>query len=108
MTTAQREQLAGLIARERAGVADRVPERAGHLVYLDSDVPRDGDTSVPPGGHAARISLAHEHGDGWRVPIGVTRAEALLLDGLPTEQQAWIGERFAPHLLRTWTEPMAR
>ena len=89
-----------------AGVADRVPERIAHLVYLDSDVPRDGDTSVPPGGHSARVSLAREHGDGWRVPIEVTRAEALLLDGLPPEQQAWIGERFAPHLLRTWTEPI--
>ena len=37
-----------------AGVADRVPERIAHLVYFDSDVPRDGDTSVPPGVHSAR------------------------------------------------------
>jgi pimeloyl-ACP methyl ester carboxylesterase len=51
-----------------AGAADRVPERIAHVVYLDSDVPRDGDTSVPPSQHAAREELAHAHGDGWRVP----------------------------------------
>ena len=89
-----------------AGAADRVPERIGHLVYLDSDVPRDGDTSVPPGGHAARVALAQEHGDGWRVPIEATRGVSLLLDGLPEEQRQWIAARFTPHLLRTWMEPI--
>ena len=51
-----------------AGAAERAPERIGHLVYLDSDVPRDGDTSAPPSQHAAREALARDHGDGWRVP----------------------------------------
>jgi pimeloyl-ACP methyl ester carboxylesterase len=89
-----------------AGVADHVPERIRHLVYLDSDVPRDGDTSVPPGGHAARIALANEHGDGWHVPAEVTRADPMLLAGLPEEQRQWIAARFTPHLLRTWTDPI--
>ena len=47
-----------------AGAADRVPERIAHVVYLDSDVPRDGDTSAPPSQHAARQALARAHGDG--------------------------------------------
>jgi hypothetical protein len=39
-----------------------------HIVYLDSDVPRDGDTSAPPNAHARLEALARAHGDGWRVP----------------------------------------
>src|SRR5215203_1355701 len=56
-----------------AGTADRAPERIAHVVYFDSDVPRDGDTSAPPSSHAEREALAHAHGDGWRVPPAVTR-----------------------------------
>jgi pimeloyl-ACP methyl ester carboxylesterase len=50
-----------------AAVADRMPERVRHLVYFDSDAPRDGETSVPPKRHAARIERARTEGDGWRV-----------------------------------------
>jgi pimeloyl-ACP methyl ester carboxylesterase len=89
-----------------AGVADRVPERIAHVVYLDSDVPRDGDTSAPPSQIAAREELARVHGDGWRVPPEVTRAEPLLLGELPEEQRRWIAARFTPHLLKTWTQPI--
>src|SRR5215204_7510444 len=71
-----------------AGVADRVPERIGHVVYLDSDVPQDGDTSsFPPSRTAVREELARAHGDGWRVPpdrrdqrCGVHRRQCLRRD----------------------------
>ncbi len=43
-----------------AGAADRAPERVGHVVYFDSDVPRDGDTSAPHSTHAFRQK--------WRTP----------------------------------------
>jgi pimeloyl-ACP methyl ester carboxylesterase len=89
-----------------AGVADRVPERLGQLVYLDSDVPRDGDTSVPPGRHAARIALADAHGDGWRVPSTAMPVEELLLAQLPPEQRQWTAERLVPHHVATWTQPI--
>src|SRR5829696_5503835 len=62
-----------------AGAADRAPERVSHIVYLDSDVPRDGDTSAPRSAHAKLEALARAHGDGWRVPPEATRVEALLL-----------------------------
>jgi pimeloyl-ACP methyl ester carboxylesterase len=89
-----------------AGVADRVPERIAHVVYLDSDVPRDADTSAPPSQIAAREELARAHGDGWRVPPEVTRAEPLLLGELQEEQRRWIAARFTPHPLKTWTQPI--
>jgi len=83
-----------------AGAADRAPERVAHVVFLDSDVPRDGDTSAPPSQHATRETLARDHGDGWRVPPTVTRAEPLLLGELPEEQRMWIAARFTPHPLK--------
>jgi pimeloyl-ACP methyl ester carboxylesterase len=89
-----------------AGAADRDPERVGQLVYLDSDVPRDGETSVPPGQHAAREALARAHGDGWRVPPEVARVDDALLKGLPEEQRHWTAARLQPHLLKTWTQPI--
>jgi pimeloyl-ACP methyl ester carboxylesterase len=44
------------------GVADRMPERIQHLVYLDAFVPADGQSLFDMGGGAQRPS------DDWRVP----------------------------------------
>jgi pimeloyl-ACP methyl ester carboxylesterase len=87
-----------------AGAADRAPERIAHVVYLDADVPRDGDTSVPPSRHAAREELARAHGDGWRVPPPFGADD--LPGELPAETRRWIAERLTPHLLLTWTQPI--
>ncbi|MFL5760925.1 MAG: alpha/beta fold hydrolase [Thermomicrobiales bacterium] len=89
-----------------AGAADRDPTRIAHLVYLDGDVPRDGDTSAPPSQHAARVELAEAHGDGWRIPPEATRIETLLLGELSEDQRRWIAARFTPHPLATWTQPI--
>lgn len=89
-----------------AGAADRVPERVAHVVHLDSDVPRDRDTSAPADSHARLEALAAAHGDGWFVPPEVTRVDALLLAGLPEEKRAWIAARLAPQPVRTWTKPI--
>ncbi len=89
-----------------AGVADRNPERIAHLVYLDSDVPQDGDTSVPHSQHAAREDLAQIHGDGWYVPPAVVGVEKML-DGYVSESHLrWVAERLTPHLGKTWTQPI--
>jgi pimeloyl-ACP methyl ester carboxylesterase len=89
-----------------AGVADRAPERISQVVYLDSDIPNDGDTSVPPSRQAAREALAQAF-DGWRVPdqIDVDMPDTAWLE-VPRETRAWIAERCVPHLLRTWTQPI--
>ncbi|HEX2281283.1 MAG TPA: alpha/beta hydrolase [Thermomicrobiales bacterium] len=89
-----------------AGAADRVAERIGHVVYLDSDVPRDGDmSSYPPGQTAVREELARAHGDGWRIPP-VAAGVDTLLEEFPEEQRRWIAERLTPQLLKTWTQPI--
>jgi pimeloyl-ACP methyl ester carboxylesterase len=94
-----------------AGAADREPGRIAHVVYLDSDVPRDGDTSAPPGRHAAREELARAY-DGWRVPLGIdvdtipAFAAWAAWPGLPIETRQWIAPRIVPHPLKTWTQPI--
>lgn len=55
------------------GVAERVPERLRHVVYLDAVVPQDGQSLVGVLGpeveqHMERVVA--ERGDGWRMPAG--------------------------------------
>jgi pimeloyl-ACP methyl ester carboxylesterase len=90
-----------------AGAADRAPERVGHIVYFDSDVPRDGDSSAPRSTHAFRQKLADAHGDGWRVPPMSIGADRILLNGLDDARRAWIAERWVPHPFVTWTQPIS-
>jgi pimeloyl-ACP methyl ester carboxylesterase len=50
----------GMVA---TGVADRVPERISHLVYLDAFVPRDGESLDDLAGGAQPDAV-----DGWLIP----------------------------------------
>jgi pimeloyl-ACP methyl ester carboxylesterase len=53
------------------GVADRVPERIAHLVFVDAFVPENGQTLmdlVGPDGEAPFVEAARAGGDGWRIP----------------------------------------
>jgi pimeloyl-ACP methyl ester carboxylesterase len=87
-----------------AGVADRVPERVAQLIYLDADVPRDGDTSSPPSVHAAKEAQARAHGDGWRYPppFGIDDFPP----ELPAETRQWLWARHTPDLLKTRILPI--
>ncbi len=52
-------------------VAERVPERLAHLVYLDAFVPGDGDSLsalIGPELTAFLEQVARDYGDGWRLP----------------------------------------
>lgn len=58
----------GLVA---TAVAERVPERLAHLVYLDAFVPQDGQSlmdMIGPEAAAHFEVIAAERGDGWRIP----------------------------------------
>ncbi|HEY6441993.1 MAG TPA: alpha/beta hydrolase [Candidatus Acidoferrales bacterium] len=54
-----------------SGVADRLPDRIGALVYLDAFLLDDGRSvhdEVPPGQRNMQLEGARVHGEGWKVP----------------------------------------
>jgi pimeloyl-ACP methyl ester carboxylesterase len=54
-----------------SGVADRIPDRIGRLIYLDAFILRDGEClydTLPPSQKDLQLELARQHGEGWRVP----------------------------------------
>jgi pimeloyl-ACP methyl ester carboxylesterase len=88
-----------------AGVAARVPERVGHLVYLDAWVPADGqcwrDTAAPES-QAARDAAIERQADGTLpaptgpAPFGVTDAV----------DAAWVRAKVTGQPAATWFEPL--
>jgi pimeloyl-ACP methyl ester carboxylesterase len=73
------------------GVAEKVPERLGHLVYLDTAIPEDGQSWLELLGSELSMHLleiAETQGDGWQIP---------LIPGPP---------RFQAHPLKTVAEPL--
>jgi pimeloyl-ACP methyl ester carboxylesterase len=55
------------------GVAEQVPDRLVHLVYVDAVVPQDGEAAVDlldPSFVQEMAELARTQGDGWRLPPG--------------------------------------
>ena len=72
-------------------VADAVPERIAHLVYVDAILPEDGQSGADMGALPPR--------DGWVVP-------APLQDPPPDEtpEQAWARVRLVPHPFATLEE----
>jgi pimeloyl-ACP methyl ester carboxylesterase len=78
------------------GVAERVPERLAHLVYLDAIVPEDGESDLGPVGAYARSVVelsARERGDGWLSP-GKGEPDRVTL-------------RHGPHPLACFTQPLS-
>jgi pimeloyl-ACP methyl ester carboxylesterase len=54
-----------------AGLAERLPDRIRRLVFVDTPVPRDGQSWIDimgPEVSAPLLEAARVHGDGWRVP----------------------------------------
>ncbi len=86
------------------GVADRVPDRIAHLVYLDAVVPRDGQSladTAPMMGTMLR-RWANKNGDGWRVnpPRGGTF-------GIKEEPDlSLVRSKVTPQPLKTFLQPV--
>jgi pimeloyl-ACP methyl ester carboxylesterase len=88
-----------------AGAADRVPDRVAQVVYLDAEVPRDGEAEwdlLPPDERSAYEESARLDGEGWRVPPPVPDP---LPPGLDPDV-AWAMTRMVPQPLRTFTQPV--
>ncbi len=90
------------------GAADRVRDRIRHLVYLDTFVPRDGDSMLSAAAIVAPIAVgvfrlqARLHGDGWRVEppahedFGVTEEP----------DRSWVRRSLTAQPLKTLVEPL--
>lgn len=90
-------------------VADLVPDRVGHLVYLDTFVPRDGEAvaDIMPMAVAAFQDSARENGDGWRVPPPDMPPGVPGIYGVTEEPDvSWVRSMQTPQSLRTFEQPL--
>jgi pimeloyl-ACP methyl ester carboxylesterase len=91
-----------------AGVAERVPERVRHLVYLDALFPMDDDRSMAALARRLRPELwatfeAQIRASGDRVCLPAPSGETLF--GVTNEEDLrWLRERLMPHPAKTWLE----
>jgi pimeloyl-ACP methyl ester carboxylesterase len=84
------------------GVVDQVPERIAHLVYLDTFVPRDGESMVDISPLVIFLlrKQVQAQGDGWRVASQGTY-------GVTTEpDRSWVLSQVTPQPLRTLEQPL--
>jgi pimeloyl-ACP methyl ester carboxylesterase len=84
------------------GVVDQVPKRIAHLVYLDTFVPRDGESMADISPMVIRLlrKQAQAHGDGWRVDSQGTY-------GVTTEpDRSMVRRSVTPQPLKTLEQPL--
>ncbi|MFD4668520.1 alpha/beta fold hydrolase [Lentzea sp. NPDC058450] len=88
-----------------SGVAQRVPKRIAHLVFLDAMVPEDGESAVDVLPVTKRlIDVAV---DGWRVPPMPEQPPPLGLFGVTDpEDVAWLRSMLSDHPARCLQEPV--
>ena len=87
------------------GVADRVPDRLAHLVFVDAAVPISGEAfqDFHPPEFAAKNRAAAEASGGVAIPplaakdFGITEPRDL----------DWVDRRLTPHPLLTYVDPLA-
>lgn len=82
------------------GVADRVPDRIRHLIYVEGDLPRDGESVATTNGAEAWAewtSLFDE--DGFRVRLRPS--------GQLSPKEARVRERYVGHPKRCFEEPIS-
>jgi pimeloyl-ACP methyl ester carboxylesterase len=83
------------------GVADRVPERLAHLVYLNALVPADGQSALdltPPAFRQRIVETARTAGEGWRIPVPSFENDPQIA--------AFARGRYVASPLRGFTEPI--
>jgi pimeloyl-ACP methyl ester carboxylesterase len=87
------------------GAADRVPERMAQLVYLDAEVPADGQSEydlLAPDERAGYQASARSKGHGWLIPPP-------LPDPLPDDLDPmlrWVMTRMVPQPAATFEQPL--
>jgi pimeloyl-ACP methyl ester carboxylesterase len=97
------------------GAADRIPERIGRLVYVDSGPIPGGMAFIDPYSDAQRAlveRLVAEQGDGWRFPLpswdDLRSVMGASLEGISEEQLALFRARAVPHPMGTYRQVLQR
>lgn len=111
VTLIEDEDLTGvvLVGHSYAGlvisaVANRVPGRIGHLVYLDAMVPLDGEAAVDV--QPVTRSLI-DHADGWRVPPPSEQPPPFGLFGVTDPADvAWLRTLLSDQSVRCLRQPV--
>ena len=86
------------------GVADRIPDRIGALVYLDAFIPEVGQSLhdlLSPEMRAEQLDLARTMGDGWKVPP--IPAEAFHVQA---KDRDWVNRQCTYQSLETFRQPL--
>ena len=87
------------------GVADHMPDRVRHVVYLDALIPEDGDTAfalLPPGLADSRRAAAREQGRGLALPV--PGPDVFPIPDGPAKD--WFMRRLCPHPVGTYDSPI--
>jgi pimeloyl-ACP methyl ester carboxylesterase len=87
-----------------SGAADAVPDRIAALVYLDAFLLEEGECLhdlLPDEHRAMQLSLADEHGDGWRVPP--IPAEIFNVN---VRDRDWVDRQCTPQPLATFQQKL--
>jgi pimeloyl-ACP methyl ester carboxylesterase len=80
------------------GVADRVPERVRHLIYLDAFVPGNGQSLLDLRGPAPRPAAQAD--EAWLVPPNPSPPDT------PQSDLAWLAPRRRPQPLKTFSQTL--
>ena len=94
------------------GVADRLRDRLGPLVYLDANLPADGDNffTQNPAFEGRPDLVEREIAQARRLaPDGIAMAPLpAAVFGVPpdTQEADWVNRRLTPHPLKTWLDPI--
>jgi len=92
----------GMVA---TGVADRVQDQIGSLVYLDAFIPKDGQSLfdlLPHERTAGMMKFVEEYGDGWRVPVEVLPSQNVT----EPSEAALLKELSVPQPLATFSQKL--
>ncbi len=85
------------------GVAERVPERIAHLVFLDAHIPEDGKSDMEVLGGDTEAVLAGIKGDGWVLPA----ISAEITGVEDAADLAWVTPKRGPHPIKAMIDPLA-
>jgi pimeloyl-ACP methyl ester carboxylesterase len=86
------------------GVANRIPEKIGALVYVDAFVPGDGQSlhdTLPAESRNEQIEAAKKVGDGWKTPP----IPPEVFNVNPVDRD-WMDRQSTPHPLACFQQPL--